>query len=342
MGALELFLGASLVGALTFYLLTGGADFGAGVWSLFAFGRNAQKQRALIDQAIGPIWEANHVWLIVAVTILFTAFPPAFAVIATGLHIPLSLMLIGIVLRGTAFAVRTHDITSRTDESSTTPVIWRYVFAGSSVITPALLGVNLGAVASGRLAEVSSTASFTDRFVAPWLAPFPLSVGILTIALVAYLAAVYLLLEARDPDLRTLFTRRAMLSCATVVVAAAVALWQARTGAPEIYAGLRHTVVGPLGVAVAFGLHLGAFVALWNARAWAARWCAITGAVVMLWGWALSQFPFLVEPHLTIGNAAPPPTLHVLALSLLLGSMVLFPLLYYLYRIFKGRVLPGG
>lgn len=342
MGALELFLGASLVGALTFYLLTGGADFGAGVWSLFAFGRNAQKQRALIDQAIGPIWEANHVWLIVAVTILFTAFPPAFAVIATGLHIPLSLMLIGIVLRGTAFAVRTHDITSGSDGSSTTPVIWRYVFAGSSVITPALLGVNLGAVASGRLAEVSSTASFTDRFVAPWLAPFPLSVGILTIALVAYLAAVYLLVEARDPDLRTLFTRRAMLSCAAVVVAAAVALWQARRGAPEIYAGLRHTVVGPLGVAVAFGLHLGAFVALWNARAWAARWCAITGAVVMLWGWALSQFPFLVEPHLTIGNAAPPPTLHVLALSLLLGSMVLFPLLYYLYRIFKGRVLPGG
>ena len=342
MGALELFLGASLVGALTFYLLTGGADFGAGVWSLFAFGRNAQKQRALIDQAIGPIWEANHVWLIVAVTILFTAFPPAFAVIATGLHIPLSLMLIGIVLRGTAFAVRTHDITSGSDGSSTTPVIWRYVFAGSSVITPALLGVNLGAVASGRLAEVSSTASFTDRFVAPWLAPFPLSVGILTIALVAYLAAVYLLVEARDPDLRTLFTRRAMLSCAAVVVAAAVSLWQARRGAPEIYAGLRHTVVGPLGVAVAFGLHLGAFVALWNARAWAARWCAITGAVVMLWGWALSQFPFLVEPHLTIGNAAPPPTLHVLALSLLLGSMVLFPLLYYLYRIFKGRVLPGG
>lgn len=342
MGALELFLGASLVGALTFYLLTGGADFGAGVWSLFAFGRNAQKQRALIDHAIGPIWEANHVWLIVAVTILFTAFPPAFAVIATGLHIPLSVMLLGIVLRGTAFAVRTHDITSQTDGSSTTPVIWRYVFAGSSVITPALLGVNLGAVASGRLTEVSSTASFTDRFIAPWLAPFPLSVGILTIVLVAYLAAVYLLVEAHDPDLRTLFTRRAMISCGAVVLAAAVALWQARRGAPEIYAGLRHTVMGPLAVAVAFGLHLGAFVALWNARAWAARWCAVTGAVVMLWGWALSQFPFLVEPHLTISNAAPPPTLRVLALSLLLGSMVLFPLLYYLYRIFKGRVLPGG
>jgi cytochrome d ubiquinol oxidase subunit II len=343
MDALELFLGASLVGALTFYLLTGGADFGAGIWSLFAFGRNGQKQRALIDQAIGPIWEANHVWLIVAVTILFTAFPPAFAAIATALHIPLSLMLVGIVLRGTAFAVRTHDITSRADGSSTTPVIWRHVFAGSSVITPALLGVCLGAVASGRLGEASSTLSFTERFVDPWLAAFPLSVGFLTIALVAYLAAVYLLVEARDHDLQTLFTRRALVSCGAVVLAGAAVLWQAgRGGAPEIYAGLRQTAVGPVAIAGAFLLHLTAFVALWKRRAWTARWCAMTGAVVMLWGWAFSQFPFLVEPHLTIAHAAPQPTLRVLMLSLLLGSVMLFPLLYYLYRIFKSRVLPGG
>ena len=223
MGVLEVLLGGALVGALTFYLLTGGADFGAGIWSLFAFGRDGQKQRALIDEAIGPIWEANHVWLIVAVTILFTAFPPAFAAIATGLHIPLSIMLIGIVLRGTAFAVRTQDIASRRDGGSTTPVIWRYLFAGSSVITPILLGVSLGAIASGRLAPVLSTASFTERFVNPWLAPFPLSVGVLTMALVAYLAAAYLLVEARDPEVRTLFARRAMASGLAVVLAAAIA-----------------------------------------------------------------------------------------------------------------------
>ena len=342
MGTLEFVLGSALVGALTCYLLTGGADFGAGILSLFAFGRNGQKQRALIDQAIGPIWEANHVWLIVAVTIPFTAFPPAFAVIATGLHIPLSLMLIGIVLRGTAFAVRTHDVTSRTDGSSTTPVMWRYVFAGSSVMTPALLGIILGAVASGKMADVSSTASFTERFVTPWLAPFPLSVGCLTMALVAYLAAVYLLVEAREAEMRVLFARRAMVSCVAVVLAAAIALWQARTGAPEIYAGLRHTAVGLLAILVVFVLHLSALFALWKGKAGAARWRAIAGAVVMLWGWALAQFPFLVEPHITIGDAAPQPTLRVLTSSLVLGSIVLFPLLYYLYRIFKGRVLPGG
>ena len=109
MGALELMLGASLVGALTCYLLTGGADFGAGIWSFFALGRKGQKERALIDQAIGPIWEANHVWLIIAVTILFTAFPAAFALITIALHIPLTLMLVGIVLRGSAFTFRTYD-----------------------------------------------------------------------------------------------------------------------------------------------------------------------------------------------------------------------------------------
>jgi cytochrome d ubiquinol oxidase subunit II len=340
MGALELTLGASLVGALTCYLLTGGADFGAGMWSLFSLGRDAQRQRALIDQAIGPIWEANHVWLIVAITILFTAFPAAYALITTGLHIPLSVMLVGIVLRGTAFAVRTHDITARLDGSSSTPAIWRYIFAGSSVVTPALLGMSLGAIASGRLAAAASSGSFKERFVDSWLAPFPASVGVLTTTLVAYLAAVYLLVEARDPDLQRLYQRRAIASCCAVLLSGGVVLWLARTGAPEIYSGLRHTAAGALAVLTASALHVAALIALSKSRAWAARWCAIGGAALMLWGWALSQFPFLVEPHLTIADAAPAPTLRLLLASLAAGSIVLFPLLYYLYRVFKRHVLP--
>ncbi len=342
MGALEVVLGASLVGALTCYLLTGGADFGAGMWSLFALGKSGQRQRALIDQALGPIWEANHVWLIVAVTILFTAFPAAFALITTALHIPLTLMLLGIVLRGTAFAVRTHDIASGIDASSGTSDIWRYVFAGSSILTPALLGICLGAVASGHLTAVSSPGSFTQRFVAPWLAPFPLIVGILTTVLVAYLAAAYLLVEARDHDLRTQFARRAMVSCAAVLVVGGLALWVARDGAPEIYSALLHTPLGIMSVFLAISFHLAALSALWRLRGRSARNLAIGGAVIMFWGWALSQYPFLVEPHLTIAQAAPHPTLQLLFVTLVLGSLVLFPLLYYLYRIFKGRVLPGG
>ena len=342
MTTLELILGASLIGALTCYLLTGGADFGAGIWSLFALGKHSRRQGALIDQAIGPIWEANHVWLIIAVTILFTAFPAAFALITTTLHIPLTLMLVGIVLRGTAFAVRTHDIASSPHGRRTTPDIWRYVFAGSSAVTPALLGINLGAVASGQLPAVSSPGSFEQRFIAPWLAPFPLSVGLLTTTLVAYLAAVYLLIETRDVQLRDTFARRAMISCGAVLVAAGLALWFAREGAPEIYAGLRHTTLGLAAILVTVALHVAAFRALWNSHHAAARWCTVAGAVVMFWGWALSQFPFVVEPRLTIAQASPPQTLLALWISLVVGSFVLLPLLYYLYRIFKGRVLPGS
>ena len=133
-----------------------------------------------------------------------------------------------------------------------------------------------------------------------------------------------------------------MISCCSVIAAAVLALWQARSGAPELYAGLRQTAMGMLAVVLAAGMHGGALLSLWKDQDRAARWFAIGGAVVMLWGWALSQFPFIVEPHLTIADAAPTPTLRVLLVSLLAGSLVLFPLLLYLYRIFKGRVLPGG
>ena len=340
---LELILGVSLVGALTFYLLFGGADFGAGIWSLFAFGRDGWKQRTLIDQAIGPIWEANHVWLIIAVTILFTAFPAAFAAITTSLHIPLSLMLIGVVLRGTAFAVRTHDITSRTDGRSSTPAIWRYLFAGSSLVTPALLGVSLGAIASGRLGQgLPSSTSFTDRFVSPWLAAFPLSVGLFTSVLVAYLAAVYLLVECREQKLQDLFRRRAIAAWCAVALAAPLALYESRAGAPEIYRGLLHTGMGLAAILLTAAVSVAALIALWKGRDRVARWFAAAEAVLMLWGWSLSQFPFLVEPDLTIYHAAPPPTLRLLVLSLAGGSIILFPLLFYLYRLFKGHFLSGA
>ncbi|MDF2460576.1 MAG: putative terminal oxidase subunit, partial [Nitrospira sp.] len=112
-----------------------------------------------------------------------------------------------------------------------------------------------------------------------------------------------------------------------------------REGAPEIYAGLRHTPVGLLAIVVTFGLHVAALITLWKVRDRAARGFAVAAAVIMLWGWALSQYPYLVEPNITIADAAPDETLRLLLASLILGSIILFPLLYYLYRIFKGRVV---
>lgn len=334
---LEVILGGILVGALTFYVLLGGADFGAGMWTALAAGPTRRSQRALIDRAIGPIWEANHVWLIIAVTILFTAFPPAFAVISTRLHVPLTLMLVGIVLRGTAFAIRTHDITSRPDGFTGAPRFWHHIFALSSVFTPAMLGVVLGAIASGRAAGPSGT--FWETFMAPWLAPFPLVVGLLTTASVAYLAAVYLIIESPDPSLTELFRRRAVWSWSLATGLAALSLFLARDGAPEIYRGLVGTWLGRSAVAFTLLVNVAALWSLRRRRNGLARILAAGGVVAMLWGWALSQFPFLVEPSVTIYDAAPPVTLQLLLYSLIGGSLILFPFLYVLYRLFKGEWL---
>jgi cytochrome bd ubiquinol oxidase subunit II len=334
--SLELMLGGMLVGALTCYVLFGGADFGAGIWTLFAFGTRQQDQRALIDHAIAPIWEANHVWLIIAVTILFTAFPQAFALISIRLHVPLTCLLIGIVLRGIAFAVRSQDVSPEQDGHRR---FWRAVFAGSSVFTPAMLGIIVGAIASGRLARPSG--SFVETFLMPWLAPFPLIVGFLTTALVAYLAAVYLLVESRDPRLTELFRRRAIGAWIWTAALGLLALWAARDGAPEIYHGLMDTLWGRMAVLLALAVNLTALFSLIIKQHRLARLAAAAGAVTMIWGWALSQFPYLVEPSITIYDAAPPSTLRMLLASLVGGSVILLPLLFYLYRLFKGDVVPG-
>jgi cytochrome d ubiquinol oxidase subunit II len=334
----ELMIAAMLVGALTFYLLFGGADFGAGIWTLFAMGRQGQPQRALIDQAIGPIWEANHVWLIIAVVILFTAFPPAFAMISVRLHIPLTVMLIGIVLRGTAFAIRTQDITSRPHAGVTgAPPIWHGIFAWSSLITPTMLGIILGAIASGRASGPTDT--LRETFVDPWLAPFPIAVGLLTTTLVAYLASVYLILESREPAMSRLFRFRAMTSGLLVMIMGAIVLFLTHEGAPEIYQGLTKTGWGLATIVATSLVHLGALWALMTQRDLPARLLAAAGAAAILWGWALAQYPYLVEPSVTIHDAAPSGTLEVLLASLLLGSVVLFPFLFYLYGLFKGDVL---
>ena len=181
-----------------------------------------------------------------------------------------------------------------------------------------------------------------DQFITPWLSTFPLSVGLLTTALVAYLAAVYLLVECKEPELRELFKRRALAAGCMVFLFAAYALHEARNGAPEIYQGLRHTALGLAAILLTTALQAAALFTLWNDHDRAARRFAVGGAVLMLWGWAMSQFPYLVEPNVTIYDAAPPPTLRLLILSLAGGSVVLFPLLFYLYRLFKGRFLIGA
>lgn len=327
----EVIVAGAMIVSLTFYALLGGADYGGGVWDLFATGKRAGQQRALIADAIGPVWEANHVWLILVLVILFTAFPPAFAAIATALHIPLTLMLVGIVLRGSAFTFRTYDV-QRDDVQRR----WSYVFSVASVITPILLGVTLGAIASGTIKIENGIV--VNGFVRSWLAPFPFAVGFFALALFAFLAAVYLTLETDEAELQDDFRRRALAAGVMVGILALLVFLLSGSGAPSVRAGLSRSAWAlPLHITTAL-CAVGAFWTLWRRSYRLARWCAAGQVTLILWGWALAQFPYVVEPDITINSAAAPPaTLRLLLIALALGALLLFPSFYYLFRIFKSK-----
>jgi len=331
--SIEVVIAGVLVVALIFYALLGGADYGGGVWDLFACGTRAREQRTLIAEAIGPVWEANHVWLILVIVVLFTAFPPAFAAIGTALHIPLALMLVGIVLRGTAFTFRKYDV-QRDDVRHR----WSLVFSIASVITPVLLGITLGAIASGRIRVRDGVV--TSGFFEAWLAPFPFAVGLFALVLFAFLAAVYLTLETRDRDLQEDFRRRALAAGVALGALALGVFLLAKNGAPAVYAGIGRSFWAlPLHVFTG-ACATSALICLWLRRyAWA-RVCAAAQVTLILSGWALAQFPYLVQPDIAIASAAAPRlTLELLLGALTAGAIVLFPSLYYLFWIFKGRNL---
>ena len=332
---LETIIAAVMISALIIYALLGGADYGGGVWDLFAFGRRAAAQRALIADAIGPVWEANHVWLILVIVILFTAFPPAFAAISIALHIPLTLLLIGIVRRGTTFTFRAHDA-----QSDDVQRRWSLLFSIASIITPVLLGIVLGAIASGTIRVENGVV--VSGFLGSWLAPFPFAVGFFALSLFAFLAAVYLTVETSDHALQEDFRLRALIAGLAVCILALSVFLLARTGAPTVRTGISRSWW-------ALGLHLftaifamGAFYALWTRKYGLARVFAGAQVTLILLGWALAQFPYLVEPDVTIYSAsAPRATLQLLFVALAAGVLVLFPSYYYLFRIFK-RSLTGG
>jgi cytochrome d ubiquinol oxidase subunit II len=317
--------------ALTVYALLGGADFGAGVWDLVARGPRADAHREMIAHAIGPVWEANHVWLIIVVVLLFTGFPAAFAAIMTALHVPISLMLVGIVLRGSAFTFRNYDPSPEAGKR------WNRRFAIPSVLTPVLLGVVIGAIATGRL---PTQIVRLDQLFLPWLGRFPIAVGLFTLSIFAYLAAVYLILETADTALREDFRIRALIAAVTVGILAYAVYVLARSDAPLVFRGLKASRWGfPVRIATG-ACACAALWGLWTRRYGLARTTAVIQVALILWGCALAQAPYLVPPALTIASAAAPPAVQKLLLAAVgAGSIVLFPSLYYLFRVFKAHAL---
>ena len=319
--------------ALNAYVLLAGADFGGGVWDFFARGPRRKEQRDLISHALAPIWEANHVWLILVIVVLFTCFPSAFSTIAILLHIPLTLMLIGIVLRGSAFIFRSYG-----SDQDAAQQRWGRVFAIASIVTPVLLGMCVGAVATGAVGATTFSApgSFVDHFIMPWLTLFGFGVGLLALALFSFLAAVYLTVEAHGTALQEDFRTRALWAAGAVFVIAFGVLALSWNEAPMVRQML---MAGPwaLPLHIVTGIAaVTAIAALWTRHFRVARVSAAAQVTFILWGWAAAQYPYILPPTLTIeAAAAPSRTLTLVLYALALGACVLLPSLYYLFRVFK-------
>jgi cytochrome d ubiquinol oxidase subunit II len=349
------FLVAALgVLALIAYAVLGGADFGGGVWDLFATGPRRDAQRAAIAHAMGPVWEANHVWLIFVIVIIFSAFPRAYAALSIALFIPFHLVLLGIILRGAAFVFRAYSPeNARGAGAGPAARKWGAVFGTASVITPVLLGMCLGAISSGDIAvsttaagEPGGPANLATALGAPgqtpaWLASVSLLIGALALSLCAYLAAVFLANET-EGDLREDFRTRALLAGTAVVILSAAALPLVRTQAPHLWQGLFGGPASPVFVA---GVVAALMSGWWlrSRRYRLARISSVVQVACLLAGWAIAQSPYIIYPGLTLTDAAAPrPTLLFILWSTPAGMALLIPSLWLLFRVFKGEHLSVG
>ena len=347
----ELLVAALGVVALIAYAVLGGADFGGGVWDLFAAGPRRSAQRDAIAHAMGPVWEANHVWLIFVIVIIFSAFPRAYAALSIALFIPFHLVLLGIILRGAAFVFRAYSPQSaRGAGAGPGARRWGAVFGIASVMTPVLLGMCLGAVSAGRMgagswegAAASGAAGLDATSPAvggapAWLAPVALLIGALALALCAYLAAVFLANETTGA-LREDFRTRALLAGTAVVALSAAALPLVRTQAPHLWQGL---IGGPATPVVLVGVTAALLSGWWlrGRRYRLARISSVVQVACLLAGWAIAQSPYLIFPVLTLADAAAPrSTLLFILWSTPVGMALLIPSLWLLFRVFKGEHL---
>ncbi|MBV9601563.1 MAG: cytochrome d ubiquinol oxidase subunit II [Chloroflexi bacterium] len=312
--------------AVTTYAILGGADYGAGFWDLFAGGAvEGADARSLITRAVGPVWEVNHVWLVFCVVVLWTAFPPAFGSIMTTLSIPISLALLGIVLRGCGFAFRNEaDRLSRQRLTGA-------VFAIASVLTPFFFGMAIGGIISGRV-PVGNAAG---DLITSWLNPTSVVVGVLAVAVAAYLAAVFLVTDAHrmlDPVLEDYFRDRAITAAVVAGIVALVGVFVLHNDAPFVFQGLEERgwplmlLSGVCGVAALFLLRH-------NARR-ATRLLAAAAVAGIVWGWGAAQYPYILPESLTISAAAGAPATLGWLVVVVVGAVVLVvPSLILVFRL---------
>ena len=318
---------------MVIYAIFGGADFGAGIWDLLAGGaRRGRKPREVIDRSIGPVWEANHVWLIFVFVVLWTAFPTAFASIGLTLFVPLAFAALGIVLRGASFAFR--KAVFRTEEQR----VFGAAFAFGSLLVPFFFGAVAGAIATGR---VPAGGQAGDPW-ASWTNPTSLLGGVLAVVAVAYLACVFLVSDAdrvADAEMVEYFRRRAVLAAVVAGVVALAGIAVIHADAPYLFDGLTSRAL-PLVLVSALG-GLGSLLLLLRNEHRISRVCAIgaVGGIVAAWG--VAQWPYVIPQSMTVeATAAPSGTLEATIAAFVLACVFILPSIGLLYALDQRGVLP--
>lgn len=321
--------------SILLYVLLGGADFGAGIIEMFTSTKNVKRTRRTLYHAIGPIWEANHMWLIIAIVILFVGFPVIYSALSVYLHIPLVIMLMGIIARGTAFVFRHYDAVH-----DNTQEIYNRIFIWSSFITPLFLGIIAGSAVSGHINPEAGI--FVEAYIYGWLNWFSISVGLFTVALCGYLAAIYLIGEAGDENDRQRFIRKAK-SMILVAVACGIFVFIAAEvdGVPL----LQWIFNEPAGI-IAVTLATASLILLWitinKKNTVMHRMLAGFQVTMILLAISYAHFPdFIILKggnHLSLlESQAPFKTMQALGLALVIGSFFILPALFYLYYSFQKK-----
>lgn len=311
----------------------GGADFGAGILEFLSSKKNKIKTRNVMYEAIGPIWEANHMWLIIAVVILFVGFPAIYSTMSVYLHIPLTILLLGIIARGTAFTFRNYDAVKDNMQ-----VVYSKTFMYSSVITPFFLGIIAGSAVSGRI-DTQAT-NFLDAYIFSWLGLFPITVGIYTVMLCGFLAAIFIIGETKTADDKMRFIKKAKhMSIAALVAAVAVFLAATKEGIP-----LGHWLFGNPVSIICVVLALVSLVWMWVSlfREQTKLLRIVAGAQITLLLIAITyeHYPVIIDLKNETGlsllvHQGGEKSIHALAVALLVGSVFILPALFYLLYSFS-------
>lgn len=330
---LVFFIGASLL----LYILFGGSDFGAGILELLPAGRLRAAQKDVINHAMGPVWEANHIWLILIVVILFMGFPTIFTTLMISLHGPMLALLTGIVLRGTAFTYRYYDaVKGRRSQR-----VYTGLFGLSSLWSAFWLGVIAASLNRGIIDPAARDA--WTAYVAPWWGAYPAAVGIFVACIFAFLACIYLVGETEDEALQRRFRRHAAAFNVLVVLSGGLVFLASAAERASLHRLFLHSPLALAGLAAATLLCAALWLFIAQHRTVLTRVAASGQVALILFGWYVLYAPDAVitaaGPLSFYTTAAPAATLRQLVIALLVGSLFIFPSLIFLFRVFK---MSGG